>query len=309
VREERGFALVITLIISALLVALVTEFIHEVYVETSLARSYADAQQASLLADSGVTGGARLLQTVLSSQEYSSLLDQWAAPLEMEDERGSLRVEITEENGKLNLNSFLKPDGTPADAYDMAVRLFTALKLPSDLCVTLADWIDTNDEQRPGGAETSYYSSLPTLYRAKNAPLDTLDELRMVKGFDDKTLKILSPFVTVYGDAGPAGTASNLVNINTAPVEVLTVLDDQMTDTLAKRIVEYRKTKPIKIPAEVTGIPGLETIGQSLIGKIVVKGKIYRIYSRAQVNETIRIVEAVVRIDGQQSSVLYWREL
>lgn len=308
-KEERGFALVITLIISALLVALVAEFIHEVYVETSLARSYTDAQQASLLADSGVTGGARLLQTVLGGQVYSSLLDRWAAPLEMQDERGSLRVEITEENGKLNLNSLLNSDGTPADAYNMAVRLFSALKLPSDLCVTLVDWIDTNDEQRPGGAETSYYSSLPIPYQAKNAPLDTLDELRMVKAFDDKILKILSPFVTVYGEAGPAGTSSNLVNINTAPVEVLTVLDDQMTDTLAKRIMEYRKTTPIKKPYEINRIPGLETIGQSLQGKIVVQGKIYRIYSRAQVNETIRIVEAIVRIDGQQSSVLYWREL
>jgi general secretion pathway protein K len=307
VREERGFALVITLIISALLVALVTEFIHEVYVETSLARSYADAQQASLLADSGVTGGARLLQTVLSSQEYSSLLDQWAAPLEMEDERGSLRVEITEEDSKLNLDSLVYPNGTLTEAYDMAVRLFTVLKLPSDLCVTLVDWIDSNDEQRPGGAETSYYSTLPSPYLAKNAPLDTFDELRLIKGFDEKTLNMLRPFVTVYNDG--SGAPVSKINVNTAPEEVLTALDEQMTSELAKRIVEYRKTTPIKSPAKITGIPGLETVGIGLQTKIGVKGTLYRIYSRAQVNETIRIVEAVVRIDGQQSSVLYWREL
>jgi general secretion pathway protein K len=307
VREERGFALVITLIISALLVALVAEFIHEVYVETSLARSYTDAQQASLLADSGVTGGARLLQTVLKGQVYSSLLDRWAAPLEMQDERGSLRVEITEESGKLSLHSLVYPNGTLTDACDMTVRLFTALKLPPDLCVTLADWIDSGDEQRPGGAETSYYSSLPTPYQSKNTPLDTFDELRLIKGFDEKTLNILRPFVTVYNDG--TGAPVSKINVNTAPREVLAALDEQMTSELAKRIVEYRKTTPIKNPADITGIPGLETVGMGLQTKIGVKGNLYRIYSRAQVSETIRIVEAVVRIDGQQSSVLYWREL
>jgi general secretion pathway protein K len=45
VKNESGFALVITLIITALLVAVAVEFIHDVYVETSLSRSYADGQQ------------------------------------------------------------------------------------------------------------------------------------------------------------------------------------------------------------------------------------------------------------------------
>jgi len=303
VRGEKGFALVITLIIAALLVAVTTGFIHEVYVETSLNRSFTDAQQASLLADSGVAGGTRLLQTILGSQEYSSLLDKWAAPLEIPDDKGTLRVEITEENGKLNLNSLVFPNGELTEAHPMAVRLFTALKISTDLCDAVADWTDINDEPRPGGAETTYYKSLPTPYQAKNATLDTLEELRMVKGFDDKTLEILNPLVTVYGDA------QTQINVNTAPAEFLAALSEQMTPELARRILEYRKTTPIKNKGEITRIPGLEGIGIGLQTKIAVKGSIYRILSHARVNETTRTVEAVVRINGQQSSVLYWREL
>lgn len=302
-RGEKGFALVITLIIAALLVAVTTGFIHEVYVETSLNRSFTDAQQASLLADSGVAGGTRLLQTILGSQEYSSLLDKWAAPLEIPDDKGTLRVEITEENGKLNLNSLVFPNGELTEAHPMAVRLFTALKISTDLCDAVADWTDINDEPRPGGAETTYYKSLPTPYQAKNATLDTLEELRMVKGFDDKTLEILNPLVTVYGDA------QTQINVNTAPAEFLAALSEQMTPELARRILEYRKTTPIKNKGEITRIPGLEGIGIGLQTKIAVKGSIYRILSHARVNETTRTVEAVVRINGQQSSVLYWREL
>jgi len=303
VRGEKGFALVITLIIAALLVAVTTTFIHEVYVETSLNRSFTDAQQASLLADSGVAGGRKLLETIVGSQTYSSLLDKWAGPLEIPDDKGTLRVEITEENGKLNLNSLVFPNGELTETHPMAVRLFTALKVSTDLCDAIVDWTDVNDEPRPGGAETAYYKSLPTPYQAKNASFDTLDELRMVKGYDDKTLAILIPFVTVYGDA------QSQINVNTAPAEILAVLNDQMTPELAKRILEYRKTTPIKSPGEITRISGLESIGIGLQTKISVKGSVYRILSHAQVNETTRTVEAVVRINGQQSSVLYWREL
>ncbi len=307
-REESGFALVITLIISALLVALVTEFIQEVYVEASLGKSYADAQQASLMADTGVSGGIKLVQTVLAGQEYSCLQDRWASPIEMEDDRGSLRVDISEENAKLNLNSLVFPNGTLNEPYyDMAMRLCKNLKLPAELLDTLADWMDTNDEPRPGGAESSFYLSQPGAYQAKNAALDTFDELRLIKGFDEKTIIALNPFVTVYGDATSAQFST--ININTAPPEILAVLDAGMDSTKVARILEYRKTTPLKSPAGVTGISGLETIGMRLQGKIGVKGTIFRIHSRARVNETTRIIEALVKIDGNQSSVLYWREL
>src|SRR5690349_20956874 len=103
-RGERGFALIITLIVTALLVALVTEFITDVYVDTSARQSYVDGQQASILADSGITGALFLLQPPLKSTDFSSLQERWAQPIEIAEERGTLRVTIEEENGKLSLN-------------------------------------------------------------------------------------------------------------------------------------------------------------------------------------------------------------
>ena len=307
-KKENGFALVITLVVTALLIAVTVEFIHDVYVETSLGKSYEDAQQASLMADSGVHGGMKVLGTILSAQEYSSLQDRWAVPLEIEDERGVLRVEIVDETGKLNLNSIVFPNGTLNETFfAMARRLFRNLKLPADLCDSAADWIDENNDPRPGGAETSYYGSLPTPYQAKNAPLETFDELRLVKEYGEKTLHTLSPFVMVYNDG--SGIPSSRINVNTAPREILAVLDEEMNDDLAGRIVEYRRTTPIRNPADISRIPGLETIGIGLQGRIGVKGNIFRIFSRATVNETIRIVEALVKIDGLQPTVLYWREM
>jgi general secretion pathway protein K len=307
-KGQKGFALVITLIVTALLVAVTSELIHDVFIETSLRQSFADAQQASLAAASGADVAVKLLQTSLSGRAYTSLQDQWATPQKLDDERGTLTVTVTEENAKLDLNSIVHSNGTVNETYfAIFQRLLDQLQLSQDLADKLVDWIDPDDTPRTQGAETGYYKSLATPYSAANASLVTYEELRMTSGFDETVLTKLFPYVTVYGDSS-GGTASR-VNINTAPVELLAVLDPRMNSDLAARVVDYRKTTPLKNPSEVTGIPGLETVGIALQGRIVVKGTVFRIQSRAQVRDTVRIVETVVRIGGTKPAILYWREL
>ena len=307
-RGEEGFALVITLIITALLVALTAEFADEIYVDTTNRQNFVDGQQASLLADSGITAGIKVLQMTAGGQGYSSLGDQWATPLQWEDESGKLTVSIEEENGKLNLNYITLPNGTDNEPYHgIFARMLKKMALPPDLADCVADWVDEDDTPHPGGAETSYYSALKPPYAAKNARLDTLEEVRLVKGFDAGTLERLRPDITVYAD-NPANPSAAPININTAPAEVIGALDDGMTDALVSRVVEYRKTTPFQTTAEVFNVPGMEKFAQRLSGHLVVKGSLYRLRSQATVNETVRIIEAVVRIDGPKPIIHYWRE-
>jgi general secretion pathway protein K len=101
-----------------------------------------------------------------------------------------------------------------------------------DVVSAVIDWWD-EDEQRtafdPGaakvnssGREDDIYSRLPEPYRVKNAPYDSLDELRLVRGFtDDFWATFVEPDpedprtrqVTVYG--------SGAVNPNESRAEVL----------------------------------------------------------------------------------------
>jgi general secretion pathway protein K len=305
VKGERGFALVITLIITALLVAVTTEFIHDVFVETSLRHGYEDAQQASLLAESGVQGGIRVLKLALAAQGYTSPLDGWAAPQVFQDERGSLQISISEESGKLYLNSIVDSGGEINPVYyGIAERMLDRLGLSTDLGDAVADWIDSDDATRSGGAENPFYQALSTPYPAKNGPLETYEELRMVSGFNEELLRKLYPYVTVYAES--KGAPNSKVNVNTAPKELLAALDKLMTDELAGRIIESRKQMPI---TNISTIPGMETIGMGLGGIVTYKGTVFRIQSRAQVRDTVRIVEAVVRVAGTNATVLYWREL
>ena len=306
-KDQRGFALVITLIITALLVALLVEFVNEVYVDTSSRHNFVAAQQASILAESGFSGGVKLLQLTLSSQNYTSLSDRWAKPLLLEEEKGALQIVIEEENAKLSLNHIALPNGTFDDAYyGIAARLMKGLQLPPDLCDALADWVDENDYPHPAGAETIWYSKLKPPYQARNSRLETVEELGLVKGFDGAVLRKLLPFVTVY--SSPPGSPAAPININTAPKEVLLALHEQMSEDLVRRIIDYRTTTPFKYPADLAKVAGMETIATALLTRIITKGNAYRIRSQARVAETTRLVEAVVSISGTQSTVLYWRE-
>jgi general secretion pathway protein K len=303
VNNRKGFALVVTLLVTALLVALVVEFISEVYVDTSGRQSFVDGQRASLLAESGIEGAKVILQVTLISQSFTSLRDQWARPLEFPDESGNLRVTIEEESGKLNLNYVAGPRYNAS--YGETVKaLCRVLKLPADdLFDALADWIDSDDQPRPGGGESAYYLARKPACTPANAPLLTFDELAMVKGFDEKTLQKISPFVTVYADF--YDTAA--VNINTAPKEVLLALADNMTDSLAEAIIDYRKVTPFKAAGELSQVAGMAAVLPRILTSV--SGKIYRIRSEATVNGTSRIIETVVNLTTPSAPrTLYWRE-
>lgn len=306
-QRERGFALVITLVITALLVALTVQFIDDVFVETNSAHNYIDGQQASLMANSGVEGAIRLIKLSLTGRTYTTLVDPWAKPLQIEDEKGSLRVTIEDESARINLNRTARDLGKAEDSfyYQAAARLFKRSGVPLDLLDSLADWQDLNEDPLPGGAETAHYMKLKQPYKAKNGKLGTVEELSLVRGFDVSNLSRIKPFVRVYPEAELAD--SNKININTAPREVLAALADDMSDDLAKQITDYRITNPFKSTGELSNVPGLESIASRLQLYTSVTSTLYRITSEARVGETVRTVEAVVDLQNTQP-FLYWRE-
>ncbi len=308
VRGNKGFALILTMVVSALMVAVVVEMIYQVYVDVSLSRSFRDEQQASLYAESGITGGVKLLQLSLASQDYSALSDSWTKPFRLDDETGSVEITAVEESGKLNLNDLVQPNGE-TDPYTLAAlrRLGKRLKLGDELWSALADWMDSDDQARSGGGESAYYKTMKPPYSAHNAKLSTIFELSLVKGFTPEIIVKLRPFVTIFG--GQSGGLPSQVNINAASQEVLTALDDTIDDRMAERIVEERRLKPFRAAGELSRIPGGEIISQKLAGKVSVKGTLFRLTSISRVKESARTVEALVRLGGgAEAEMIVWQE-
>lgn len=308
-RDRSGFALVLTLVVTALMVAVVVEMIHQVYVDVSLSRGFRDAQQASLLAESGATGGAKLLQSGLSGRTYTSLSDKWSEPIKLDDEVGSIVITISEESAKINLNDLVADNGEYKDFISGALkRLGRRLQMSEELWGSLADWLDSNEEPRSGGVESSYYRSQKQSYNARNGKLATLTELTLVKGFTPELFGKLRPFVTIWSDQ-PGASAK--ININTAPKEVLAALDDGLDDRSAESILERRRLTPFKSTGELSQVPGLDAgVVARLAGSswITVKGSLFRIRSVARVKDAGRTVEAVVWLGGSTPEFLSWQE-
>jgi general secretion pathway protein K len=310
-RSEKGFALVLTLVVTVLMVTVATELIHQVYVDSSLSRGFRDGQQASLLAESGISGGIKLLQLSLP-HDYSSLNEKWAAPFKIDDETGSIEITTSEESGKINLNDLIQPNGEyESFTRDVLKRLGKRLQVPEDVWNNLAAWLNaSNQPTRYGGAENSYYRSLKPPYNIRNSRLATLSELTMVKGFTPEIVSKLRPFVTIY--AAQSGSLSGIVskiNINTAPKEIIAVLDDRFDDRLADRVLEKRHMTPFKSVSNLSLVPGFDaSIATGLEGHATVKGSVYRITSVSRVKETARTVESVIRMTAGTPETLSWQE-
>lgn len=74
-------------------------------------------------------------------------------------------------------------DTEEVDAENLAVSLLMALPgMTEDVADAILDWLDSDDEMRPFGAELEYYTTLPTPYSPANGPIKSVEELLLVRG-------------------------------------------------------------------------------------------------------------------------------
>ena len=124
---------------------------------------------------------------------------------------------------------------------------FIKMGIPDDraeaMVYALIDWIDSNDDELMGGAESGYYQSLFPPYSARNNVLASTRELLMIKGFSYEDFNKIAPYITVF----PKQRNKNYyINVNTAPPEVLTFLDPGIDIDMANEIVAAREEEPFK---------------------------------------------------------------
>jgi len=168
---------------------------------------------------------------------------------------GAISVSIEDAQGRFNLNNLVQNNARSQPDFEVFWRLLQTLRLDPNLANAVVDWIDPNsDVSSPGGAEDIDYLNLKTPYRAANQPLASVDELRLVRGFDAKTLQTLLPFVTAL----PPAAGRTPINVNTAKPEVLAALAnkdlawaqreaDNLRDTPMQNTGEF--TKLLQLPA------------------------------------------------------------
>lgn len=304
-------ALLLVLAVVALLTSLLVELAFSTLIDLRLVETYRDSARAYYLAKGGVSAGRMLLQDDQNS--YDGLDETWnQGVVDYPVGQGTVTIRIADQNGKLAVNALVSGNNPNTVMVDRFYRLFEALQLsaladPAELTAALIDWLDSGDDPYReiltgganlpvAGAEQGYYSTLQDAYRCKNGPVETFEELSLIKGFTPEVLRRLRPHLAI--------TAQRQVNINTASPEVLMALDPEVDRGIAETIVANRREQPIILVDQLEELlpeapyRALKTLAN--LEQLVTTSSIYRIDSQAAVGDGRRRVSALVEKPGNQ---------
>lgn len=300
--NQKGIALVITLLALVLITAMVVEFSYGVYTGTNNLYNWRDSQRLSIMAKSGVNVSAWFLSDMLKRLDTYSYPGLIELPVEnpFEDFKGIILVRIEDENAKFNINSIVPPKGFLDEyeendrnsPYNSFKRLLKVLTLDEKIADRAVDWIDRDNVTRLSDSEVG----------AKNSPLVCIDELLLINGISKKDYDKLLPYVTVYG--------SGKININSAEKPVLRSLSDGISDELAQRVINYRKTTPFQKENDLQKVNGFNdlSIYGAIQTKISVVGENFFLMSSAASGGVKRIIETVLKTSKSDTRIEYWKE-
>jgi len=315
-----GVALITTLLVVALLVAGVVELNRLAIADIEVSGHFGDDKKMLFLAISGVNAAKDLLTLDAVESENDTLLESWAKSRDYFQfasqafDQGKIEEEIIDENGKIDVNHLVSANGQFDQTQKGILERF--LREPkfglteeeaNTIIYSLKDWID-EDEEISGihGAEDSFYRDRG--YSCKNAPLDTLEELLLIRGmteeifYGNRERSGIAPYLTVYG--------TNEININTAPVPVLMALSLDMTEGLAEQMDEFRRDEKnedqLRSSAWYKRIwPYANPLPETYLGTT---SQAFTVRLKVSMGESEKEIRTVISRSGGSSEVIFWLE-
>ncbi len=285
-KNDRGVALIIVLLVTALLIALVFEFAYGTRISLRAAVNFRNSERAYYLARSGVNLLGLLLSDDLKNGKLQDHLEQPEPGYDISNLLGmndaTVRVVWDDESGKINISNPsrpLPPNNNPAIAYNRLVILFTNRGVNQDKLDGISDWMG---EQR----RSSFY---------------LLAEFHQF--LSDEEFDKIQDAVTV--------APVTKIDINTASPDVLRSigLDAGMADRVRQRVSKGELFTTDQQISDFLGQANTMAAGQLTSTSNVFKVKSYA--TVGGVDGYTKIVEAIIvrKADGSGADVKYWRVL
>jgi len=249
-KKQSGAVLVIALLIVAIITALAVDFSSRFQLSLGRAenRFFTAQMQQSLMSLEHVAMWAlredKKEDISNGNKLYDHLVERWA---KSNDYKALIQAEFTDilindiyiedAQGRFNINQL----GSRSGAYDASksfgeryesyekrfIRLLQTVpngvvdtSTAEAITQSVMDWIDSNNSVTgAGGAESDYYSSQETRFRAANNLMVSVSELRLIKGVTEEIYEWIAPLVIAL----PDNTSG--INVNTALPQVLQSLN------------------------------------------------------------------------------------
>ena len=238
-KQQQGIAL-ITILVMVALATILAATIAKRQANTAENTAYLMRQNQSLLyAKSAEAFFSELLvDDAENAGDIDHLQENWAKPMPaFPVEDGFVSGTLQDESGKFNLNSLVNNDGTPnPQAKIWFEKLLVRVGLPEKLSEAVIDWQDADDETVGAmGAEASYYQGLPQGYLAPNSKFHSVEELKLIRGFEGQKYLQIADYVSA------APTLESKVNVNTASAMLLASLDPKLDVNAVQQVLQQRQ--------------------------------------------------------------------
>ncbi len=296
-----GVALILVLWVTVILVAIVGEFAYSMRTEINITRNFKEEEESYQLALAGIERAKMEIFSAKNSP-YAYLTEDGVLVFKKgnekeeeiperkgELEKGTFSYTITDEDGKLNINT------APLEQIrNIVVSSGVDVTDVDTIVDSILDWRDTNNLHMLNGAEEDYYQSLEQPYSSKDSPFDSVDELLLVKGItpeifygsveksgseeEEKTYEGLAQYFTPWG--------LGQVNTNTAPKKVLEAI---YGTAQAENFIKQREAG-VQQGNIVPSVFTITSTGTAIDGKIK------------------RVIKTIVRREGDKLKTLYWND-
>jgi general secretion pathway protein K len=190
-RSDEGTALIAVLWTLALLSLIAAALSFETRINDRIARNMADNAATRAAADAGIERAILDLVDASGTENEKFHIDgtvyDWPFA-------GSIvQISIRDEFSKVNLN---------AAPEVLLASLFSSVGVDpakaQSLADAIADFRDADDLPRVRGAEEPQYRAAGLAWGPKNAPFETIEELRQVLGVTDRIYNQITPDLTIH---------------------------------------------------------------------------------------------------------------
>jgi general secretion pathway protein K len=282
-RREEGAALIVVLLLVATLSFIVLSITDRMLIASGRAtnaRVRAELHWRIVGAESLV---ASALKTAVGAKDFRYAPDNpfFATDLDIPMEGGGAIVSFRDATRCFNINSLDEekaasagPSGSggegrvrdeegegereesgaePAKPAEELARLVSRAALKDvnadAFAAVVADWIDPDSFERPGGAEDGFYTGLPTPYRSGSGALHDLSELRAMAEIDAEAYREVRPYLCVQPVADPSPVNINMLTEDDAPL-LAALIGGEFSTSQADSVISDRPPGGYKDAAE-----------------------------------------------------------
>jgi len=301
-KNQQGVAIITALLIVTIAATVSITISTRLQLDVRRTSNMIAQDQASFYLIAAEAWSQRILRQDKEDSTIDDLSEDWAVELPpLPVAGGSIQGKLTDLHSCININSLLEGGAVNTITESRLTQLFKNLGLDNNSTQAIEDWIDSDLETtNPNGAEDGYYLNLEKPYRPANTTLQSVSEMRLIKGFEDsKDYQQVKDHLCAF-----IANDKLSINVNTASAEVLKSLSADMTDNLVKDIIEHREEKPFNDLKEFTSFSRLDTIIKDT-AKLSTSSDYFLLRTQAIIGQANKIMYSIIyRDDSGKTEII-----